>query len=393
MKIGFVTPWYGEGISGGAEAELRGVVKHLKAENVDLGVLTTCVKSFRDDWNKNAHREGLTVENGIPVRRFRVRKRDTRAFDAVNAKLIRGESISAAEEEIFCREMINSPELYAYMEKHQGEYSLFLFIPYMFGTTYYGCRICPEKSVLIPCLHDESYAYLRCFREAYSGVRGMIFNAEPERILARRLYGVEGESFVTFGIGMDTEFQADGDRFRAASGIRDPFILYAGRKEAGKRVDVLIHHFLSYKKHHPDNLKLVLIGGGEIGIPDRENILDLGFVDPQVKYDAYAAAEIFCNPSQMESFSLVLMEAWLAGTPVLVNGECAVTRDFVCRARAGLYYESCAEFEKCVEYIRSNGAVARQMGKNGGGYVRSHFAWNVITDKYREYFRRVGISG
>ena len=29
-KIGFVTPWYGEEIPGGAEAELRGVVHHLK---------------------------------------------------------------------------------------------------------------------------------------------------------------------------------------------------------------------------------------------------------------------------------------------------------------------------------------------------------------------------
>ncbi len=390
MKIGFVSPWYGEKISGGAEAELRGVVKHLKARGAEVEVLTTCVESFPSDWNKNAQKPGLTEEGGIPVRRFRVRKRDTAAFDRVNARLIAGRSLTREEEEVFCREMINSPELYAYMKEHQGEYALFVFIPYMFGTTYYGSQICPEKSVLIPCLHDESYAYLHCFREAFSKVRGMIFNAEPERLLAKKLYGVEGEFFETFGIGMETDLSGDGERFRRKYSLPGPFMLYAGRKEAGKKVDVLIRHFMGWKAHHPgSDLKLVLIGGGEIGIPDKNSILDLGFVDLQDKYDAYAAADLFCNPSQMESFSLVIMEAWLAETPVLVNGDCPVTKDFVLQANAGLYYGNSREFEACVDYLLERRAISAQMGRNGREYVLSHFAWPVIEQKYLDYFGRL----
>ena len=391
-KIAFVVPWYDEDLSGGAETEQRELAHHLIDQGVSLEVLTTCVKSFRDDWNIDFHKPGASVVNGIPVRRFPVRKRDTAAFDAVNRKLMNGERISPKDEEIFCREMINSPKLYEYLRLHRDEYAFFVFIPYMFGTTYNGCRICPKKSVLIPCFHDEAYAYLRCFKTTFSKVNGMVFNAEPERLLAKKLYGVEGDRFVTFGIGMETDWSSDASRFRAKHGINAPFILYAGRKDEGKGVHILIRNFISYKRRHGGDLKLVLIGGGQIEIPDRNNILDLGFVDQQDKYDAYAAASIFCNPSQNESFSLVIMESWLAGRPVLVNGKCAVTRDFVHQCNGGLYYESYPEFEKCVEYLLSHNAVANQMGRNGGRYVRAHFAWDVIIDKYKKYFDLEGAA-
>ena len=389
-KIGFVIPWYGEKIGGGAEAELWGVVHHLKDAGVPLEVLSTCAESFASDWNADYHQPGLTEEAGIPVRRFPVRRRDVEAFNAVNGKLMAGQEITAEEEETFCREMINSPALYDYMQEHEAEYGLYVFIPYMFGTTYYGCQVRPEKSVLIPCLHDESYAWMKIFRKPFSQVAGMVFNAEPERLLAERLFGVSGETFTTFGIGMDTKQTGDGARFRQKYGIDDPFILYAGRKETGKRVDLLIRHFMRYKRRNDDRLKLVLIGGGQIDIPDTADIMDLGFVNIQDKYDAYSAAALFCNPSEMESFSLVIMESWLAGRPVLVNGKCAVTKDFVRQAGAGLYFDSYAEFEGTVRYLTGHQDIADRMGRNGRQYVMDHFQWDVIVEKYIRLFERLG---
>lgn len=387
--IAFVTPWYGEGISGGAEAELRGVVKHLQAAGVPLEVLTTCVKSFADDWNTNYHEQGTTTESGILVRRFKVRKRNTRAFDAVNYKLMQGQSLTPQEEEVYCKEMINSPSLYDYMTKHKDSYALFVFIPYMFGTTYYGCQVEPSKSVLIPCFHDEAYAYMRCFHEAFSQVKGMIFNAEPERELADQLYNTEGQTNITMGIGVDTDWSCDAQRFRQKFGIDAPFVLYAGRKDAGKNVDTLIQYYTEYQRRHNNNLKLVLIGGGEIKNPDPRTIIDLGFVDVQDKYDAYAAASLFCNPSLNESFSLVIMESWLAHRPVLVHGQCPVTRDFVVRASGGLYFENYGEFEGCLTYLLEHEAIANQMGHNGNAFVNCNFAWNPIVKKYIDYFESV----
>ncbi len=388
-RIGFVIPWYGEKIGGGAEAELRGLVHHLKDAGTELEVLSTCVECFQSDWNTDFHKPGLTEEAGIPVRRFRVRKRNTERFDTVNLRLMQGAQLTTAGESVFCREMVNSPDLYAFIREHGEDYSLFVFIPYMFGTTWYGCQIHPEKSVLIPCLHDESYAYMKCFRKVFARVRGMIFHAEPERELAEKLYGVQGPDFSVLGEGIDTEWTADAERFREKTGIRSPFILYAGRKEAGKRVDVLCRYFAYYCRTRKTDLKLVLIGGGKIDNPDPEHILDLGFVDRELKYDAYAAAEFFCNPSELESFSIVIMESWLAGRPVLVNGRCPVTKDFAGRAAGGLYYENYPEFAACTDYLLNHRETADRMGRNGREYVLEHFSWGNIVRVYTDYFRRI----
>lgn len=189
-KIGFVIPWYADSIPGGAEMELREVTSHLHAAGMNIEILTTCVKEFGADWSVNYYPEGEDkAASGVTIRRFKVRKRDTAAFDAVNAKLMSRTPVTPEEEDIFLREMVNSPDLCEYMQSRGDEYSLFVFIPYMFGTTYNGVKTAPERSVLIPCFHDEAYAYLSRFRELFPKAAGMIFNAQPESDLAERLYG------------------------------------------------------------------------------------------------------------------------------------------------------------------------------------------------------------
>ena len=133
-KIAFVIPWYSDKVRGGAETELRGIAKHLSASGVELEILTTCVKEFSSDWSVNFYKPGEADEGGIKVIRFPARKRDTAAFDAVNLKFIKGIPVTPEEEQIFMQEMVNSPKLYEYIEQHKDDYSLFVHIPYMFGT-------------------------------------------------------------------------------------------------------------------------------------------------------------------------------------------------------------------------------------------------------------------
>ena len=232
-KIGIVTPWFGMEIPGGAEAEIRGLALHLAQAGVKLEILTTCVKEFLSDWSVNYHKEGLTKEQGIPVRRFRVRKRDTAQFDQVNRKLMTGQMpLTKEEEETYVREMINSPGLYSYMEEHKEEYTVFVFIPYMFGTTYYGMQVCPEKSVLIPCLHDESYIYLEVFQELFPKIAGMVFLSKPEYELADQVYDLGNVNTEVLGAGVNTDISFDAKRFREKYQIFDNFLLYAGRKRS-----------------------------------------------------------------------------------------------------------------------------------------------------------------
>lgn len=395
-KIGFVIPWYADNIPGGAEMELREVTLHLHNAGVNVEILTTCVKEFGADWSVDYYPEGedKTV-NGIPVRRFKVRKRNTGAFDSVNAKLMSGMGVTADEEDVFLEEMVNSPALYEYMENHKEEYALFVFIPYMFGTTYNGANVCPEKSVLIPCFHDEAYAYLQRFKELFPKTAGMVFNAKPEAELAERLYGFSqsGTKTIVMGIGMDTDITPDPVDFRKKYGITEPFILYAGRKDEGKNVHTLVKYFSEYIKRNDTDLRLVLIGGGNIALPEEllknGRIVDLGFVDKQDKYNAQGACEFLCQPSHNESFSLVIMESWLCSRPVLVHADCAVTRNFAVEASGGLYFEDYFQFEGCTDYLLKNKDTSAIMGENGKKYVKSNFDWDIITEKYIDFFKEV----
>ena len=393
MKIGFVIPWFADDIPGGAEAALRGIASRLNAAGVDVEVLTTCVEKFLSDWSHNFYPQGESVEAGVTVRRFPVQKRSTGVFDEINYKFMTGSPVSLEEEDIFLKEMVNSSALYDYLEIHKDEYSLYVFIPYMFGTTYYGCKVCPERSVLIPCLHDEGYAYMERFKEVYPNVRGMIFNAEAELRLAERIYDISKTETTVIGIGINTDISFDPDTFRAKYGIYDPFILYAGRKDEGKNVTSLVKYFTAYKKRYPGVLKLVFIGGGDIDISgyDKEDIIDLGFIPVQDKYDAYSASLFLCQPSLNESFSIVIMESWLCDRPVLVHAGCDVTRDFVIKAQGGLYFADYREFAGCVDYFISHKEQADKMGNNGRSYVTDNYRWDIITGRYIDFFKRLSV--
>lgn len=390
-KIAFVIPWYAEKIPGGAEMETREVTKHLREAGMNVEILTTCVKEFVSDWGVNYYPEGTETILGVPVRRFKVKKRDAKAFDEVNIKLMNGILISDEEEQVFINEMVNSPALYKYISEHKDEYTAFVYIPYMFGTTYFGIKACPEKAVMIPCFHDEAYVYMKIFRELYSQAAGMIFNARPELELTERVYNTENVEKIVMGIGMDVDLKTDPAAFRKKFGINEPFIIYAGRKDMGKNVHTLLKYFGEYKKRNPSDLKLVLIGGGEIDIPEsaEKDVIDLGFVDIQDKYDACGAAEFLCQPSKNESFSLVIMESWLCGRPVLVHEHCEVTKNFVRESSGGLYFGDYFEFEGCLDYFLNNKDISAAMGLNGRQYVLRNFDWNIIIDRYREFFEKI----
>lgn len=387
MKIGFVTPWFGEDIPGGAEMELRGLASHLSEAGEDIEILTTCVKEFLSDWNTDYYKQGEYKFNDIVVRRFKVRKRNVQGFDAVNYKLMNNINITSDEEEIFVKEMINSPNLYEYIRNHSNEYDYFVFIPYMFGTTYYGIQICPEKSVLMPCFHDENYVYLNAFKHAFENVKGMIFLAKPEQELANRIFNLKSVSQKVLGAGVDSIYQCKAEKFIEKYHIDYPFMLYAGRKDKGKNVDILVAYFTEYRKRNDTSLKLILIGGGKIAIPKSMNdeIFDLGFLPIQDKYDAYAAATVLCQPSKNESFSIVIMESWLAHRPVMVHEECAVTKNFAIESNGGLYFKDYFEFEGCLNFLLQNRETADKMGDNGRKYVMENFTWDVIVRKYRSF--------
>lgn len=385
-KLAFVIPWYGLDIPGGSEAACRNIAERMAARGMEVEVLTTCVRQFASDWSENYYPEGMEELNHVKVRRFKATKRNASLFDKINYKLINNQAITIEEEKVFLKEMVNSKDLESYIRVHKDDYEAFLFIPYMFGTTFHGIQHALDKAILLPAFHDESYAYFKSFKDVYSKVRGMIFFSQAEKEWATAHYDLGNVEQKVLGLGINP-FEASGDRFRRKYGIYNPFIMYAGRKDHGKNVHILIEYFNRYIQTRNSKLRLVLIGGGTIDVPSncRDYVHDLGFVDEQDKYDAYAAAKLFCNPSPNESFSIVIMESWYAGRPILVNEYCQVTKRFCEVSNGGLYYSDYEEFAACVDLLAENKHLAKSMGSNGKQYVENNFQWDKVIDNYIQF--------
>lgn len=391
--ISFVTPWYGPDVPGGAEAETRRTAQHLAAAGAPVEVLTTTTRDLYADWARNYHAPGREEIDGVAVRRFPVQRRDGAAFDAVNRRLMNNQPISAAEERTYIEEMVNAPQLYDFMAR-EADKRLYVLIPYMFSTTYYGAQVCPERTVIIPCMHDESYARLGIYREVLPRAKALVFFTETERRLAAELFPQPpGQIREVLGGGVDTDATADAARFRERYGIDGPFVLYAGRREMGKNTPLLIDYWARYWRAagRARGARLVLLGPGEVAVPPDavDGFVDLGFVPAQDKLDAHAAATIFCIPSVNESFSIVLMESWLQGVPALVHGRGAVTVEHCRKSNGGLYFENYDEFAATVDYLLDHPAQAARMGANGRRYVLENYRWETIIPRYLDLFQRV----
>lgn len=386
LPIALVIPWYGKQARGGAEQECNFMAHCLSNAGHIVEVFTTCVPTAADDRGVNVLPPGAAMEDGILVRRFPVKRQNRERYEPANLRIFRNESFSKMDEQAYIEEDINSPEMYDYIKLHKEDYRCFIPLPYLYGVVYHVSRICPEKTVMIPCLHDESYAYMSIFKELMPRLKGMVFLSWPECRLANMLYPLNPMRTEVLGAVVPSgwEEQCNADAFRVKFNINDPYIVFAGRKDAGKKADELRDFFIRYKSERPDSaLKLVFIGGGNLDIPAewQRDIFDLGFLSEQDKHDALAGALLLCNPSQFESFSIVIMESWQAGRPVMVSALCPVTADFCRRSGGGKSYSDYQQFSQQIDWFLTHKSETDAMGQRGKAYVQNNFIPDKMAKK------------
>lgn len=392
MRLAFVVPRYGEDVVGGAETLARGYAEHLPKHSYSVDILTTCAKSHFT-W-ENYYPEGIDLLKGLKVRRFRVNRRDIGAFLEIQRRIEEGIPTTLDEQLLWAKESVNSDSLYDYIWRKGEDYDYLIFLPYLFGSTFWGSLIYPERSLLIPCLHDEVYSRLAIFKITFEKVKGIIFNSEPESILARRLFSVEDKTISVVGMGFDyeTDKEYDPDHFRKKFRVNGDFILYFGRKEGGKNLPLLLDYFCRLKRETGIGLKLIIAGDGDIAIPHdmKGEVIDLGFLSENDKMDAVAGAVFVCQPSVNESFSIVIMEAWLTGIPVLVHGDCDVTKWHVVESGGGLYFRNYYEFAETTWYFLKNPDIRKEMGSQGRRYVQDIYSWPAVIGRFDEALKGFG---
>jgi glycosyltransferase involved in cell wall biosynthesis len=382
----FVAPRYFEGIAGGAETLLGALATQLARRGNSVELVTTCAKDNRS-WN-NELPSGEDTINGVRVRRFPVHERDLGAWIPVQCAIHEGRQISVDEQLLWLQESVNSGELYRYLHQNGDRFDVLLFGPYLFGTTFWGSMIHPHKSVLIPCLHDEAYAYLDCVASMFRNVRGCLFNAEPEMHLARSLYGDIPGAVV--GMGFEAPSLARAEELEPYFDHQAPYILYVGRKEMGKNVHLLLDYFCEAKRDGllPSEMRLVILGGGSFSdlhrddLLDRDDIIDLPHLSERDKQRVVRHSLFLCQPSTNESFSIVIMEAWMVGTPVVVHGKCAVTRHHVVESHGGLYFSSPSDLAGVARHMLETPGARGMLARNGARYVATEYAWPRVLEKF-----------
>jgi len=379
--IAFVVPWYGDDIAGGAERLCREYVHQLSRTGLAVEVLTTCVRDFAGNWNKNHYPAKAVEKQGIKLRRFPARRRDSHQFDMVNFKLLNNLSVTANEEHVFFFESVRSEQLEKFLAQEGRNYHL-VFMPYCFGTTFEGLRQVNFNAFLLPCLHKERYAMLRGSFKMHESVRGLIFNSESEQKLASSLYAIEHIPQIVLGMGIEAHEPVGPELFRAEFALERPYLLYLGRMDPTKNTHVLVGYFAQYLADNPDSrLDLVLLGHGDVEVPEgiAPRVHKGGYVSDELKRSALAGAEMLVQPSARESFSIVLMEAWMAGTPVVVNEYCTVGVEHCRRSNGGLYFGNFVEFEGVVRLLSEERSLAQQLAANGRRYALENYGWERLV--------------
>jgi glycosyltransferase involved in cell wall biosynthesis len=382
-RIGIAPARFGPGISGGAEIVLYEMARGLQDRGWDVEILTTCAHDGYS-W-ANHFPPGVRIEDGLVVRRFpAVVSTPGVERAAIERAVMAGIRPTVAEQERWMNDGVRMPELYHYLLDHAADYRTLVFGPYPFWMAFACSQIAPERTVLWTCLHDEPYAYLDLFQPVFSGVAGLLFQSEPEHRLAHRICpALAPHATVGCGVGSAPDAGYDADGFRSRHGIKGPFVLYLGRREGAKGWPDLLAGFAAAIDRSGLPLSLVTAGGGDAGIPPSlsDRVIDLGFVADHERDDALAAAAALVQPSRYEAFSRTIMEAWLAGTPVIANARCDVLAWHCRRSGAGLTYADDLELEQCLAFVTQAPEAAAALAASGREYVLEHYLWDAVLDR------------
>lgn len=382
--IAVVSPRFPEGATvGGAETLLRTLAGYARDAGLRVTCLTTCARNHFS-W-ANELPAGTRTLDGMEVQFFPVNEdRDIEAFLAIQTRIDSRRNLTPEEEWIWLDNSVNSRALVDDLRRRVATFDRIVVGPYLFGITDAVSRIAPEKTVLVPCLHDEPFAYLAAMRDLFARCRTAAFNSTAERDLAVRLFGQGFAEQPVVGMGFSTADSHHPQRFIERHRLTAPYIIYCGRRETLKGTPLLLDYLNLFRKRTGRDVKLVTTGVGAIHPPEAlaPHVLDLGFVGEQEKRDAMAGAVAFCHPSVNESFGIVIMESFLAGTPALVHAKGHVLQRLCLDSGGGLWFRHYPDFEQELMLLLDSPDIRNGLGNSGRAFVQAHYSHAAVSEKW-----------
>lgn len=391
MKLAWVVPRWSEAVRGGAEYGARMVAERLaRLDGWDVEVYTTgALDHFT--WADELP-PGDEVLNGVLVHRFPCEGRRYGEDPGLVGRVLRNPRLADVGDARRWVELQGptSPELLDAVRVSPAD--VVVFKPYLFAPTVQGVPKAGGRAVMYPAAHDEPLLRLPAYRDTFRETEGFIFNTHEERRLVERVFRVAEKPRAVLGLGVDPPPVPLDDlpspRVEGLDGR--PYVVSVGRVEEGKGARLLTRFFQTYKRRNPGPLALVLAGGGErTDAYASDDVVVPGPVDEATKWALFAHARAFASASPYESFSIVLMEAWHAGLPALVNGSCAVMRGHVQRSGGGVAFDDYPAFEAALRVLEASAEVRDALGARGNAYLRSRYSWDVLIPRYAAFLEEM----
>ncbi len=407
MKLAFIVQRYGTDILGGSEYHCRLIAERL-APRHQVDVLTTCARDYVT-WT-NEYPEGTDRLRGVTVRRFATaRSRDIAEFNKFSDWIFHNSHSRADELEWLKQQGPWSPGLINFLERHHANYDALIFFTYLYAPTVLGIKVAPAKSLLVPTAHDEPAIRLGIYKDVFSRAAGLVWNTDVERRFVTSTFHLRAVVEDVVGCGVDVpgleedpdaavpppardttgmareplapHIEGPANAFRRRHRIHGPFALFGGRIDPGKGCEELLEYFQSYL-HDGGDASLFLMGAKLMPLPDDPKVRFAGMLPDEERLHALEAATVVVVPSPFESLSLLALESFAVGTPVLANARADVLVDHCRRSNAGLYYADRWEFVEALKHLIRDEPLRRAMGSNGRRYVHDNYRWSLILSKY-----------
>ena len=375
-----VIPRYGASIVGGAERLMRMLALSLVAAGWRVEVFTTCAVDA-STW-ANAVAPGVAVEDGVVVRRFAVRvarrpelfRQVSRGFFRLPSAL-RPEALWVTLQGPWSPGLIRALGLAAPMPA--------LFAPYLYHPTLVGLPSYAGPRLLLPAAHDELPLRLHAVDRVLLAADGLLFATDEERdIVVSRHPAAAAVPYAVGNVGITAPSSLDPARFRAAVGlgVDEPYLLYGGRVAAGKGMEELLDG-VARLRDGGTAVRLVLTGeAGEV-TPPSAGVLPVGQLDEGLRWDALAGAAAVVVPSFHESLSLLALEAWAVGRPVLANAASPVLAGQVRRSGGGIGYRGAGELASGASRLLGDAPAAAALGESGRRFVEATYRWEAVHER------------
>jgi len=388
VRLAFVIQRYGLEVNGGAELHCRWLAERL-ARRHEVEVFATRALDYLE-W-RNHYPKGTEVVNGIPVHRSTVsRTRNARVFASLS-NLCFHEPHTPEEEKRWVRE--NGPyshELVKAVAGARERFDRFLFYCYRYFHSYYGLPAVRDRAILVPTAEEDPAINLGIFKPFFHAPRGIVYLTPEEQALVEDASGNREVPSVVIGSGVNVPEVDPSLDFRAKHGLGRPFLLYVGRIDRNKGAVNLFAYFRKFLEESGADVDLVLAGRSVVPIPEHPRIRHVGFVSEEEKVAALRQCRLLVIPSPYESLSVITLEAWSLGVPVLANARCKVLVGQCLRANGGLFYHGYAEFAESLRLLLGEPGLAEALGRQGRAYVDREYSWETIDGKMEELFARTG---